>query len=166
MPGCLLGSPICRPHPPLTLTPALQVGYLYCLRLLSWAVPSSAAIQAAEQSAACGAFCIRSPSFIAHTAATQGDSLLPTSARAGYSDLGSPRSPRWLPYLPFPPSTQRLSDLFASPSQPQAPPTAAPQGQRLGGSSSATPPEDAKAAAAAAAEARLAGQGGSGAGKS
>lgn len=139
------------------------MGELYILGLLRWLQPTSAALQAVERSAC--ARCMQASSFIAHTAATASDALLPVSrppSSSGYEPI-SPRSPRLFPYLPFPPSSQRLSDLGwgGSGGQQQAQQAAqapAPQGNRLGGGQQ---PADAKAAAAAAAEARAAGGSGS-----
>ena len=74
-----------------------QVGQLYVLGLLRWALLSSSTYQSIERSAACGS-CLHSSGFIAHTAGSGGDSVLPVSrpAGAGYQSMaaGSPTHSR------------------------------------------------------------------------
>ncbi|KAL4450677.1 hypothetical protein ABPG77_001033 [Micractinium sp. CCAP 211/92] len=156
----------------------LLVGYAFATGRLRWLLPSSATYQTVERALP---FCLHSPSFIAHTAGSGSDAVLPT--RHAHDGDGNPHS-GWLqgPWMPFPSSSGRLrmsglnlSSLWGG-SQPdmqqQAPQpplqqqrgggqTAGPSaaGVRLGGSQ---PPSDAKAAAAAAAEARLAAAGSKG----
>ncbi|KAL4433702.1 hypothetical protein ABPG75_000143 [Micractinium tetrahymenae] len=153
----------------------LLVGHAFVTGRLRWLLPSSATYQAVERALP---FCLHSPSFIAHTAGSGGDAVLPTQHPHGGD--GNPHS-GWLqgPWMPFPPSSARLrmsglnlSSLWGG-SQPDLQQQQAPQqqaqqaagpsamGVRLGGGQA---PSDAKAAAAAAAEARLAAAGGKGSG--
>ncbi|KAI3434702.1 hypothetical protein D9Q98_002764 [Chlorella vulgaris] len=150
----------------------LLVGQLYVMQLLRWALPSSSTYQRIEHAAACTA-CLQSSCFVAHSGGGGTDTVLPVSSRGPGGDYqalgrgtGSPTSPnqasRWLPFMPFPSSSNRLADMFRSPSssaalsqqaaaQQQA--SMPPPGVRLGGGHQ---PAQANLAAAQAAEARFA----------
>lgn len=98
-------------HLAASATLCWQVGHAYVTGLLRWLLPSSATYQTIERALPC---CLHSPSFIAHTAGSGGDAVLPT--RHPHSGDGSPHS-GWLqgPWMPFPPSGEYPQDKALMP---------------------------------------------------
>lgn len=94
---------------------------------LRWLLPSSATYQAVERALP---FCLRSPSFIAHTAGSGGDSALPT--RHPHDGDANPHS-GWLqgPWMPFPPSSECLHQVLSTPRESRGL-SAEADGQRRG----------------------------------